>query len=113
MADFEFYVNQYVGSTIPEEAFPGMAARAQDALARMRRIYRVEPATENGEEMALCAMADALYAASKRGAGVSAASVGSVSVRYESDDASAQELERQLYNCARRYLDIYRGVKEC
>lgn len=113
MADYEFYVNQYKGSTIPEAAFPGMAARAQDHLDRMARIYRVEPAVENGEDLAVCAMAETLYAFGKQSAGVSAASVGSVSVRYESADDQGQAQEKALYRCALRYLDIYRGVKPC
>lgn len=113
MVDYEFYVYQYTGSAIPESSFSGVVARAQDAMERMKRIYRVEPATENGEAMAVCAMAEALYAGSKRSGGVSAASVGSVSVRYESADASHDALERQLYRCAQRYLTIYRGAAQC
>lgn len=112
MADYEFYVNQYGGSMIPEDAFFGVTARAKDALEQIKRIYRVEPGMENGEAMALCAMAEALYAGRKRECGVSAASVGSVTVRYESGDASKLGIARELYRCALRYLNIYRGVSK-
>lgn len=112
MADYSFYVNQYGGSIIPEGAFFGVAARAWDALKRMKRIYRVEPGMENGEALAVCAMAEVLYADRKRSGGVSAASVGNVTVRYESGNASGLGIARELYRCALRYLNIYRGVSE-
>ena len=52
--DYDFYVNSYLGSTIPEQAFGEMAARAADALARMRRHYRVIAGDAVSEKMALC-----------------------------------------------------------
>ena len=106
MVDYEFYSNQYLGSAIPEAAFSGMAARAQQYLNKLQRIYRVESAGENAENMAVCAMAETLW--QWRNAGVSSASVGSVSVRYDTDKAA---LGRQLYEKASVYLKIYRGVE--
>ena len=106
MIDYDFYVNSYLGSAIPEKSFSGVAARAADALAALRRRYRVMAADEVSEKMALCAMAELLYGLSGRKAGVTAATVGGVSVRYENSAA----VERQLLQRAGIYLDIYRGA---
>ena len=103
MIDYDFYVNSYVGTAIPEKAFPGAAARAADMLRFFRHRYRVLPADEVSEKMALCAMAEELYA--NRRSGIASATVGSVSVRYDSGT-----LHHRLLEKARIYLDIYRGV---
>ncbi len=109
MVSYDFYTNAYLGSAIPEQAFPGMATRAQGILDRFRRVYRVESTGEEAENMALCAMAETLYATQRRQGGVSGATVGSVSVRYE--NSTHRALMGQLYEQASIYLDIYRGVK--
>ncbi len=105
MVDFEFYVNQYVGSAIPEKAFAGVAAQAQRYLDRLKNVYRVESSGAEAENMAVCAMAEAIW--ENRNKGVASASVGSVAVRYETDRPS---LGQTLYERACIYLDIYRGV---
>ena len=38
MVDFAYYKDTYLGTAIPEKAFPGMAKRAEDALQRLQRI---------------------------------------------------------------------------
>ncbi len=106
MIDYDFYVNSYLGSAIPEKSFSGVALRADDALKAIRRRYRVVVADEISEKMALCAMAETLYSHSGRKAGVSSATVGGVSVRYENSGSLHKELLQQ----ARIYLDIYRGA---
>ena len=111
MADFAFYKDVYMGDLIPEKAFPGMALRAQEYLQRLQRIYRVTAAGEESLKMAVCAVAEAIYAHSKRRGGVTAASVGQVSVRYEGSDRSDRSLQRELYDKASIYLDIFRGVE--
>lgn len=107
MVEYDFYVNSYLGSAIPEKAFPGMAARALDTLRRYESIYTVEAAGEDARNMALCAMAEAIYEA-QRHSGLRSANVGSVAVHYE--DGSAKKLKRELYQRACIYLDIHRGV---
>ena len=42
MVDYEFYVNDYLGSAIPEKAFSGVAAQAQHWLQKFEFLYRVE-----------------------------------------------------------------------
>lgn len=107
MVDYDFYCNEYLGSLISPKAFPEMARQAEDALAALKRKYRVSSSGEASEKLALCSMAEAVYRAKRRGA-VSAATVGSVSVRY--NDGAEKDLFQELYRCASIYLDIYRGV---
>lgn len=104
MIDYDFYRNSYLGTDIPEKAFSGLAVRAAQSLQAFRRQYQVRTEDEVSEKMALCAMAEVLHSGAKPG--ITAASVGSVSVRYE----SGQSLQRRLLEAARIYLDIYRGV---
>lgn len=117
MADYEFYASVYMGDSIPENEFPRLAKRAGEQLSRYKRIYTVTAPEQTSEDMAICAMADALayYEAAQNGTGgpVSAASIGSVSVSYSGSanaaDTSQAAQERELYRCAKLYLDIYRG----
>lgn len=110
MVDYDFYANSYLGSAIPETAFSGMVARAQRALDRFKRIYQVVPCGDTSEKMALCAMAEAAYVNCNHQAGVVAATVGGVSVRYENSMEAQRALDRLMFRQARIYLDFYRGV---
>ena len=110
MADFAFYTDVYLGSLIPEKAFSGMALRARETLERFQRIYQVTVPGEDSYKMAICAMAEAIFSASRRRSGMTAASVGEVSVRYESGESVGRALQRELYERASIYLDICRGV---
>ena len=109
MVDFDFYANTYLGSAIPEKAFSPMALRATQALNSFRRSYQILPTDSISEKMALCAMAEVFYGASRQSPGVTAATVGSVSVRYGAD--ASRSLQRKLLEQARIYLDIYRGAR--
>lgn len=110
MVDYEFYVNSYLGSSIPPKSFAACAARAQDALGRFKGIYRVASSGPEAEKLALCAMAEAIYGAKQHRGGISAATVGSVSVRYEDSRSANKALWQELYEQASIYLDFYRGV---
>ena len=107
MVDYEFYVNTYLGSAIPETAFPGAAEQAGRALSRFKRLYQVTASPE-GEKLALCAMAEVAYAASCRPSDVVSAGIGKMTVRYAQEER--RRLERRFYEQALLYLDIYRGV---
>ena len=65
MPDYTFYVEDYLGEDIPEKEFPRFIRRAGDELRRMREMYAVAPRQgldpELAENMALCAVADAMY----------------------------------------------------
>ena len=106
MADYDFYVNTYLGSQIPEAMFPGLAEKAAATLEQYDRKYQVTGG-EVSRNMAICAMAESFLDHARR-CRHAAASVGGVSVRYE---APKETLEQQLYRKASVYLDIYRGVK--
>ena len=117
MVTYDFYKSVYGGSSLTEAEWPEMEKRAAEQLSRYKRIYTVTAPDEDAEAMAVCAMADALayFAAAQNGTGaaVTSASIGSVSVSYGSMgtvDLSPRGQERELYRCARQYLDIYRGV---
>lgn len=107
MISYEFYVNSYMGSEIPEAEFPALAARAAEELNRFSRIYRVE-GTPVERAMAVCAMAEVLRVWNGRRPWVKGESVGSASVQY--DDGGEDVLRRALYRKAGVFLDIYRGV---
>lgn len=118
MARYEFYLTEYCGGSIAHEDWPMYERRAADQLARYKRLYTVAALTPDAEEMAVCAMADALYSfdliANGEGGAVQSASIGSVSVSYgntggQSVDISPRGQAKELYRCACRYLDIYRG----
>lgn len=120
MVTFEFYRGVYMGGSIQETEWPAFALRAQEKLSHYKRIYTVSAPDETSEAMAICAMADTLayFVAAQNGVGgpVTSASIGSVSVSYagvNSVDASPKTQEKELYRCARQYLDIYRGVGRC
>ena len=120
MTDYDFYANVYLGSAIEPEEFPSYALRAYEQLARYKRIYTVTVPEDlpDGEDRAVCAMAEALHGfdliANGEGGPVQSASIGSVSVSYggaaQTLDLSQKGQERELYRCACRYLDICRGV---
>lgn len=115
MVSYDFYQNNYLGSSITEQEWPALSVRAQEQLNRYKRIYTVIAPEENAEDMAVCAIADVIasISAAQNGAGaVTSASIGSVSVSYggvSSLDLSPKGQARELYNAARRYVDIYRG----
>ena len=120
MITYDFYVNTYHGCSIPEGEWPLFAAQAQNKLNRYKRIYTVTAPDDNSEAMAVCAMADtmAYFVAVQNGTGgtVAGASIGSVSVSYAtggSVDTSSKAQEREIYQSACIYLNIYRGVGLC
>lgn len=114
MIDYEFYLTEYMGDSIPDSDFPRLSRRAWDKLNQYKRLYEVTEPEDGAESMAVCAMADALYYFENAQNGdrtVSSASIGSVSVHYADSgvDLTAQGQEAELYRTACMYLDIYRG----
>lgn len=109
MADFAFYTGIYLGGSIPAADFPRLAKRAGEQLSRYKRIYTVTIQDENSEDMAICAMADALYYFETIQNVPQSTSIGSVSSSKGTVDASPKEQAAELYRCAGLYLDIYRG----
>lgn len=118
MADYDFYLNVYRGSLVPEGEWPQYRARAVEQLARYQRIYTVTAPGPDSGAMAVCSMAEAMYSfdllLNGEGGPVQSASIGSVSVGYGGGAAQGLDLSpkgqaRELYRCACLYLDICRG----
>lgn len=114
MADYAFYTGTYLGGSIPEADFPRLAKRAEEQLDRYKRIYTVTAPEADSEDMATCAMADALYYFElvQNGGLVASSAIGSVSSsqKVEGVDITPKAQSKELYRCACLYLDIYRGV---
>lgn len=102
--DYDFYVDTYLGSAVPEKAFGRLAARAQEQLAAFDRNFRVTGG-EEARRFAVCAMTEVLYAGLHRGEARST-HIGGVQVSYE----DSKPLQKRLLNAAKTYLEIYRGV---
>ena len=105
MVDYEFYVNDYLGSAIPEKAFSGVAAQAQHWLQCLKSSYRVVSTGAGAERLAICAMAETLW--SRRNEELYSPKT-KASARYV---FGRKSLSRELYEKATIYLDIYRGVR--
>lgn len=119
---YDFYSERYHGSSVPPEEWTGYAARGAEQIARYKRVYTVSVPDDapDGEERAVCAIAEALYGfdllSSGEGSPIQSAAIGSVSVSYggaaaQMVDLSQKGQEKELYRCACRYLDIFRGVR--
>lgn len=112
MADYAFYTDTYLGGSILEADFPRLTKRAGEQLARYKRLYTVTAPEVDSEDMAVCAMADALYYFETAQNAPQSASIGSVSSsRGSTVDVSPRAQAAELYRCARLYLDIYRGCR--
>lgn len=118
MTSYDFYTGSYRGGSISPEEWPSYEARAAAQLARYKRIYRVDTSRPRSADMAVCAMAEALYSFDLLANGevgpIQSASIGSVSISYGGGGAQAADLsprgqERELYRRASLYLDICRG----
>ncbi len=104
MVDYDFYVHTYLGSAVPEKAFDRLAARAREVLASFERDFRVTGGTD-ARSFALCAMTEVLYAGHHRGE-LRSATVNGVQISYD----DRKPMEKRLFNAAKTYLEIYRGV---
>lgn len=113
MADYPFYTGTYAGTSIPADAWPRLARDASAQLQQYKRDYIVT-GDAAAEDMAVCAMADALYYFEQAANGglVTSASVGIVSSSTAAaPDISPAAQSAELYRCARLYLQIYRGCR--
>ncbi|MEG0338309.1 MAG: hypothetical protein RR573_00160 [Oscillospiraceae bacterium] len=113
MVDYAFYAQNYFGNSIAAADFPRLSARAEAQLAHYKKMYTVS-GDINAENMAKCAMADALYyfETAANGGITTSASVGGVSTSRSAaalPDTSAKSIAAELYRTAAIYLDIYRG----
>lgn len=114
MVDYTFYTGTYLGNSIPKEDFARVAAHAHAQLGRYKRAYTVEGSLQE-QDMAVCAMADAIYYFENvaNGAVSSSSSVGSVSSSTTLPDCSPTAQAAELLRCVKLYLRVYRGVGRC
>lgn len=110
MADYAFYTGTYLGGSIPADDFPRLAKRSGEQLAKYKRLYTVTAPETNSEDMATCAIADAMYYFETAQNTPQSSSIGSVSSSNKSVDISPAAQAKELFLCACLYLDICRGV---
>lgn len=115
MTDYIFYLGEYAGGSIPQDVWPDVQRDASAKVARYERIYTVTWLEPNGRDMAVCAIADAMYAFERlqaEGGAIQSASVGSVSesrAAVSAPDTSPAAQEQEFYRCLCLYADVYRG----
>ena len=106
MTDFNFYSETYCGSLIPADAWDAVCRDAEAQMNRYERIYHVSYPQTGSRNMAVCAMAEALYEFAQlqdAGGAVQSVSVGNVSenrAAVAAPDTSAAAQAAELY---RRY----------
>ena len=89
MPDYAYYRDSYLGEDIPRQNFARCMRRAEAELTHMREVYAVAPRKgldpAEAENMALCAIADAVYEFAQEDAcrGLAKVTVGSVSETYQ------------------------------
>ena len=104
MTDFNFYSETYCGSLIPADAWDAVCRDAEAQMNRYERIYHVSYPQTGSRNMAVCAMAEALYEQS-----VSVGNVSENRAAVAAPDTSAAAQAAELYRRAGLYADIYRG----
>lgn len=119
MTDFNFYSETYCGSLIPADAWDAVCRDAEAQMNRYERIYHVSYPQTGSRNMAVCAMAEALYEFAQlqdAGGAVQSVSVGNVSenraaVAAPDTSAAAQAAEPvPPRRAVRRHLQ---GVLKC
>lgn len=112
-ADYQFYKNQYFGSTIAESDFPRLAERASayiDNITMGRSVVYAEKRDEL--KKACCAVAEA-YLKNEQGGGVVSETVGKLTRNYAAGISNTMTERQRLYTAATQYLGmtgiLYRG----
>lgn len=115
-ADYDFYVNVYLGNKITPDDFPRLSARASEYIRGLtrRRVECVPQCQREPIQLAVCAVAEIMQdeglMVSRSFSGeqvVSSESVGSYSVSYSSPSISSSEsdyIAQQKRETALQYL---------
>ena len=88
MTDYIFYLGEYAGGSIPQDVWPDVQRDASAKVARYERIYTVTWLEPNGRDMAVCAIADAMYAFERLQAEGGAIQF---ELKYEDDEHDAEK----------------------
>ncbi len=98
LADYTFYVEDFMGGTIPSEYFDKYAERANYLLQRLTMNRIIETYYERQFNLAICELAEILYN-NPKSVNATSESLGDYSVTYGDGN---QEL--QAYDVALTYL---------
>ena len=114
MITYDFYVNTYHGTLIPEEEFPFYIGKADARLEELTygHCFKADlpAATKTRVSLAECAIADTLFSFDSASAAPAAAAmiaeekVGSHSVKYNDAVSASQALASQIRSLASAYL---------
>ena len=124
MLDYRFYSDEYGGTAIPGREWPEFERDADAQLRRYERIYTVSYETDDARPMAVCAIADAMYAYAQLDAGngaVQSVSIGSVSenrAAVPAPDTSPAARAAEYYRCTHLQgvlicSSITQGISPC
>ena len=108
MLDYRFYSDEYGGTAIPGREWPEFERDADAQLRRYERIYTVSYETDDARPMAVCAIADAMYAYAQLDAGNGA--VQSVSIGSERKPRRSACAGHQPGSTGSRVLSLYAAV---
>ena len=107
MTDFNFYSETYCGSLIPADAWDAVCRDAEAQMNRYERIYHVSYPQTGSRNMAVCAMAEALYEFAQlqdAGGAVQSVSVGNVSENRAA--VAARRFKSRIARAPRRQADV-------
>ena len=114
MSTYDFYVNTYHGTLIPERDFPFYIGKADARLEELTYGHcfneDLPSATQTRVSLAECAIADTLFSFDSASAAPAAVAmieeekVGSHSVKYNDAVSASQALASQIRSLASAYL---------
>ena len=121
-AEYDFYLNDYKGSAIPDApSYDRVAVEASayiDYITHNRiKVEELPEAVKGKVKMAQCAVADVCYKQAQDDVAnvVSSESVGNHSVTYAVSKASFKQREHEKYSKAKTYLHgtglLYGGLR--
>lgn len=112
--DYNYYVETFLGSTIPERSFLASERKAEAFLHRITfgRVKRL-PEIPNEVKDAICAMAEYNFRADKKTPGVKSENIDGYSVSYGESTDTETSRNTELYGVAKNYLSdtglLHRG----
>lgn len=99
LADYTFYVEEFMGNIIPSDLFDKYAERSNYILSRLCLNRVVETYFERQYNLAICELAELVYS-NPKSVNATSESLGDYSVTYK----NGQDLDLQAYDIAMTYL---------
>ena len=113
-ADYTYYTDTYLGTSIDEDDFDALALRASAQLDRIT-FNRASSVTDEDDldslAMACCAVAEEIQSVNQEGStgGITSERVGSYSVTYAENNIRQLSQVQRYENVARLYLENTNG----